>query len=100
MNEDWRAGDLAVCEISRIQWSRESPQNPDKGDLLRVSRVYEDISWDGKVTAYFLDFVGKTMGWECRAFRKVRPEAKAADAEFTATIRSVRPRKRETEPTA
>lgn len=84
MNEDWRAGDLAVCVFD--EWYRPCLEAPKVNDLLRVSGVTEGVG-DQNYGSYFLSFSGKPYQWECIAFRKVGPDARAAETEFTAYIK-------------
>lgn len=85
MNEDWRAGDLAVCIDDN--WVDCPPTAPSLGDLLRVTGVYDATNIVHNVRVYALTFVGLGGYFATTGFRKVRPDVTAAETEFTALIK-------------
>lgn len=88
-NEDWQIGDLAECLVSKEKWKPCRPNDPDKGEILRVNAMTEGLVIDGSFMVSALGFEGKYAGyfWAQGAFRKLRPEVAAADAEFSAWLR-------------
>lgn len=92
MNEDWRVGDLACCVMRPgMWWSPGSPFDPKDGDILRVSHILDGVHEKSDSLIIALGFHGKPADilWCCHQFRKIRPDHREADAEFTAQIKRV-----------
>lgn len=86
MSEGWKVGDLAVC----IEGPWFPMPGPGKGEINRVTEVYDGIATHGVVggRAYFLRFqryVGIRYATNC--FRKIRLDAEPCEEEFTALIK-------------
>ncbi|SKB32183.1 hypothetical protein [Sphingopyxis flava] len=81
MNEDWKAGDLAMCVVPFF--FPGSAFDPRLGEILRVSEVTEGPVALVNAVAYGLRFHGKPANhaWVCTAFIKIRPEATADEVE-------------------
>lgn len=82
-DEDWQAGDLAVCIADN--WTEQLPENPKIDDLLRVRHVCADNR--------FLHFEGKPdrYHWTAVAFRKVRPDTEpAADEDWVEQLQHLK----------
>lgn len=90
MNEDWLVGDLAECTADPDPFDRLTV-SPNVGDRLRVAGVATDqTDMEGRTRLHALMFEGKPKdnGWATQCFRKLRPEIKAADTEFSAELRN------------
>ena len=75
LSEDWKAGDLAICAIGPYGgWPAQNPFDPKDGDVLRVTRVRDEIGFNGfyQYRGIFLGFEGKPQdhAWDNRNFRK------------------------------
>ncbi|MBD2842692.1 hypothetical protein [Erythrobacter rubeus] len=81
LNEDWQAGDLALClchDLTPVPDGRV----PRRGQIYRVRSIIEGSPQgdDGVLyTALVLDGFPLISGWWCSHFCKVRPEENAAD---------------------
>lgn len=56
------------------------------GDLLRVTHVIEAVAnfgFEVRMTALTFESKPADTGWQSTAFRKIRPEIKAAEDEFS-----------------
>lgn len=83
-SEDWQPGDLALC-ISGA-FLPPSLYDPRVGDLLRVTHVIEAVAnfgFEVRMTALTFESKPADTGWQSTAFRKIRPEIKAAEDEFS-----------------
>ena len=90
INEDWRPGDLAECLASG--WDGPEGIGPEYGDVLVVRRVKATRGTYTSKDAWFLGFSGQPRdNFEASAFRKLPPYHSAADAEFAARIKGLRP---------
>lgn len=87
MNEDWRAGDLAVCVVDTF--FPGTVHDPRRDELLRVTDLTEGVAFGSNCLIYGLSFEGRPshIFWQAQCFRKVRPAHEAADAEFCAEVR-------------
>lgn len=86
--EDWQPGDLALC-ISGA-FLPPSLYDPRVGDLLRVTHVIDavaDFGFEVRMIALTFESKPADTGWQSTAFRKVRPEIKAAEDEFVVGLR-------------
>ncbi len=84
-NEGWQVGDLAECISDR--WRTICPSNPRVGDILRVSQVGEGVAIEVPVLMVWLAFEGRPLGYQCTAFRKLRPVQEPASDEFKADLK-------------
>ncbi len=84
-SEDWQVGDVAVCVIDA--WTVDWPENPKRGDTLRVSGLIEGIAITGEAIFSALKFEGKTASrsWPNECFQKIRP----AEQCFTEAMRNL-----------
>lgn len=87
LNEDWAVGDLAECLVDPAMWGFDSGDEPRKGAVLRVTRIEDRVASVMDVRAYFLHFEGHACCYECRGFRKIRPEEVPASDAFIAELR-------------
>ena len=87
-SEGWLVGDLALCLTSN--WPGHT--GPRSGEVYRVSSVIEGPVTCGPdigALVVALNF-GEVFSWEaynCRGFRKIRPDTEPCEAEFTALIK-------------
>lgn len=89
---DIQAGDVVVCADD--DWFDPIPQDPRRGDVLRVECVeWGEFDCGGEGVA--LGFVGKPthITWAAFRFRKVKP----ATEDFTTQIKAIRPIKQREE---
>lgn len=86
MNEDWAVGDLAQCIDDRF--CDPEPFDPKVGDVLRVAGI-DDCTNHRNRRCIWLLFEGKTgiVGYECVAFRKLRPVNEPAEKDFIVWLR-------------
>lgn len=88
MSDDWHVGDVAVCITS--DWCTCTGQDPRKGDRLTVSHVLTGL-YIGDINrgGIGLSFAEKPadMAWHNLGFRKLRPDARAAESTFTAWLK-------------
>lgn len=91
INEDWRVGDLAECVLPRGHvWPKEGPDN---GDVTKVTDVVAGLGKQTGKPGWFLGLSGFHNNYEATGFRKVPPLNSAATAEFSESIKALRPKK-------
>jgi len=95
INEDWRVGDLAEY-IGTGAWidgdTGAAMPGPERGDVLKVSAVRPETTVRFG-DSWFLSFSGFPNLYRASRFRKVPPLNSEADAEFTAKIKAIKPKK-------
>lgn len=86
-DETWRVGDLAECIVPISVWRIAWPDNPEAGEIRRVSALNQEPG------GLYLALDGSwPRTWEAVAFRKIVHKHEPAEAWFT---RLVRERRRE-----
>lgn len=83
INEDWQAGDLALCLDG--SWAGGEP-GPALDSIYRVLSVGSGRMKHTGLPAWGLMLAGWDGYYDAMAFRKVRPDAEECSAEFKALI--------------
>lgn len=91
INEDWQAGDLALCVDDT--WEPYGP-GPVKDKIYRVQGVKPGRLRHSGLPAWGLNLAGWDDWWDAMQFRKVRPDAEECSAEFKALMDVVRKRQK------
>jgi hypothetical protein len=95
INEDWRVGDLAECLFEGAWFGGNSgniASGLDKGDVSKVLAIGIGRTKLGG-DRYFLTLGGFRGEFDASCFRKVPPLNSEADAEFTAKIKALKPKR-------